>query len=561
MNQAVTSTQAPRKDLFNPRIVRIIELSFAAILSLTWIVYHIRFFLHAGGLWRDEVNSVNLCTSPTLGAMWQNLQCDSFPILWHLLLRAWIRVGIGSSDTGLRVLGLVTGLAILAVLWVNARRFRVSTPIAALTLLGFTSAFICFGDSIRGYGLGVLLELLTIGLMWNVTVRPTPIRVATALAVALAAVHVSFYDSVILAAVCAGALVVSASHRHWKRGAVTAGIGAVSAASTLIYLPVIHRRDVFGMFFLHESSTNWLWRQFINAIGFDAANFATALPSIPYMWGFGLAGAIVVALLSFVVDHKFQHDSFRRDVVVYHLTILCVGIVGYWWFLARLGYLMQPWYFLALLALVATCLDGLFAAGSHLGIRIALCLASCRFCLFAAQPVWFDAGLRRSNIPQASALLQSLSHPGDLVILSPWNLAISFQRYYHGPASVACVPPLGLPPYQNYALLIPMVQNPHAMDPLITKANDTLRSGHIVFVVGDFGPWSPDRAYPMANNSFRWDEGKYDDLWQRQLAFASKRHAELCTPLDDQRDDVSVYERPQAMAMSGWIDPGPPAAK
>jgi hypothetical protein len=68
---------------------------FALILewSLTaaWLVFHIRFFFHAGGLWRDEVNSVDLSNSTRISDVVNNLQYDSFPLLWHLILRDPVR--------------------------------------------------------------------------------------------------------------------------------------------------------------------------------------------------------------------------------------------------------------------------------------------------------------------------------------------------------------------------------------------------------------------------------------------------------------------------------------
>src|SRR5580658_6127625 len=105
MNQDVTSHPTHREGLFNAKIIHGIELSLALALSVAWIVYHYRFFLHADGLWRDEVNSVDLSNSATIADIWRNLQYDSFPMLWHLVLRVWIRSGIGSTDSGLRLLG------------------------------------------------------------------------------------------------------------------------------------------------------------------------------------------------------------------------------------------------------------------------------------------------------------------------------------------------------------------------------------------------------------------------------------------------------------------------
>ena len=138
-------------------------------------------------------------------------------MLWFVILRLWAHSRFLATDFGLRLFGLLVGLGILAVVWGNARRFRLPTPIAALTLLGFTAAVVCFGDSIRGYGLGMLFELLAFGLIWDVATRPTRIRIALAFIVALAAVQMLFYNCMILAAVCGAGIAVAAIDRQWKR--------------------------------------------------------------------------------------------------------------------------------------------------------------------------------------------------------------------------------------------------------------------------------------------------------------------------------------------------------
>jgi len=48
-----------------------------------------RFFLNAGGLWRDEADLVHLSLLPSVSQVWQNLPHDSCPILMHLVVRAW----------------------------------------------------------------------------------------------------------------------------------------------------------------------------------------------------------------------------------------------------------------------------------------------------------------------------------------------------------------------------------------------------------------------------------------------------------------------------------------
>ena len=54
----------------------------AVLVTAAIFCLHVHFWLHAGGLWRDEVSLVNLAGSPSLAAMTQ----DSFPILMPLFV-------------------------------------------------------------------------------------------------------------------------------------------------------------------------------------------------------------------------------------------------------------------------------------------------------------------------------------------------------------------------------------------------------------------------------------------------------------------------------------------
>ena len=44
--------------------------------------------MNAGPLWRDETNTFNLAHMPSLRDIWHNMQFDSFPLLWPLLVSA-----------------------------------------------------------------------------------------------------------------------------------------------------------------------------------------------------------------------------------------------------------------------------------------------------------------------------------------------------------------------------------------------------------------------------------------------------------------------------------------
>jgi len=115
----------------------------AALISVPILWLHVHFWLNAGGLWRDEVNLINLAGSPSLAAMTH----DSFPILMPLLVKLW--AAFGGTDAWLRLLGLAAGLAIPAAFWAVARVTR-QPPLCSLVLFGLNSLLICYGDSLRG---------------------------------------------------------------------------------------------------------------------------------------------------------------------------------------------------------------------------------------------------------------------------------------------------------------------------------------------------------------------------------------------------------------------------
>ena len=71
-------------------------------LVATWLVLT---SLHAGPLWRDETNSINVAQMPSLREFWDSMQFDSFPALWLLLLRCWSFLGLANSDAGIRKIG------------------------------------------------------------------------------------------------------------------------------------------------------------------------------------------------------------------------------------------------------------------------------------------------------------------------------------------------------------------------------------------------------------------------------------------------------------------------
>ncbi|HYK88906.1 MAG TPA: hypothetical protein VE398_09055, partial [Acidobacteriota bacterium] len=140
-------------------------------LSLLAVFLHVVFLLKAGGLWRDEANSVALAFKPSLAEMWSAMRFDSFPILHFILVRFWSEL-FGSSDASLRGLGFIVGLAIIAVFWLNSDRFGCRSPLVPLLLIGLSPVMIRSLDAIRPNGLATLTTILAFAAVWSAVCKP-----------------------------------------------------------------------------------------------------------------------------------------------------------------------------------------------------------------------------------------------------------------------------------------------------------------------------------------------------------------------------------------------------
>jgi len=141
------------------------EGALAALITL--VAVWLRYVAAASGgpLWRDEANTVGLATMPTLRDVWTNLQYDSFPMLWLLIVRALSSLAGPMNDQAFRAFGFFVGIGLVGVLWFYARSFRQAYPLLSLALFAMSPAVIVWGDSLRAYGFGIVLILLAAALL------------------------------------------------------------------------------------------------------------------------------------------------------------------------------------------------------------------------------------------------------------------------------------------------------------------------------------------------------------------------------------------------------------
>jgi len=270
-------TSPPIDPSLSDRPLRLaIRFEWMVALTITLVVVwlDVNYARHAGALWRDEANSFVMATYPSLKTTWERLQFDSFPMLWYVVLRGWVKAGFGESDAQFRIFGLLVNVGIIAILWLNAWRMSRRPPVVALTLLGANAAVMMFCGSLRGYGLGLAFGLWMYGAVWAYVIRPTAIRWTIAAAAAVLACHTLYYNCVFVAAACLAGASVALSHRCWRVAASLMALGAVTAATLLIYVPTFRGSSEWRSMYVYSGGLPWLWFKFAEAVTLGSRGMA-----------------------------------------------------------------------------------------------------------------------------------------------------------------------------------------------------------------------------------------------------------------------------------------------
>lgn len=519
--------------------------SVALVSTLLGVYLHIVFGLHAGALWRDEVNSLEIATMRTLGEMWSNFCHDSFPALFFLVLRAVAGVPADVSDTTLRVLGVSVGLLILGIIWLNARWLHLGFPLLSLVLIGLNPMVIRYGDSIRAYGLGIALMLLALGAMWRLVESFTPARAAIAVVSAVLSVQCLYYNSVLLLAICLGAASVTLRRRQIKQTLAVFAIGGISAATLLPYVPTMQRVRSWSFVWKGPFTPDELTRTFGSRLEIAGWIVLFVLALIAGTW----------AMRGKSTDTDGPANSER---ILFGLVTLVVGTMGYAGFISVLGYLTQPWYYVAFAAFAATCIEVVMASiwtrKGSLWVRATLALA---IVAIGVYPAWQALHFRQTNVDVVAVQLQTQAAPDDLILINSFIYGISFHRYYHGSANYQTIPPMEDLRSQRVDLLKRQMMSPAPMAPVLQRMEETLRNGHTIWLIGslDFLPpgKEPTVIPPGYDGPNGWVGGNFYTAWAEQAGFLVQSHAlhfeRVRVPL---AQPVSRYENLPLSAIRGW---------
>jgi hypothetical protein len=516
------------------------ETAVAVLITLAVITLHVVRLRHAGGLWRDEAGAVELAQLPTLGEIYARFPHEAFPLVFPCTLRSYIALA-GDSDFALRLFGMLIGIAIVGALWLNARAAG-SVPLVSLALLGFHPYFLVFGDSLRGYGLGILLILLTFGAFSRLVARPGWRTAAVAALPALLSVHCLLHNSAMLLGIGTAAAAVGAVRGRWRVTAASLGIGFLAAFSLLPYRGPLTAARQWDVLLTQVIAPRKILYRSLDALA--SPNRLTA-----WIWLILILAAAVMAVRgSAAAGPDAAEVPAASDARLFHLLMIPAAMAAQYGFFTVLRYMPRPWYFLPVIALTASALDGSLALAQRSPALRPVRLAAAVLLGIVALPATAqEATIRMTNVDLVASRLASEAGPHDLVLVDKWFYGVSFNRYYRGPADWMTVPDLPDHRFHRYDLVKAQMTAPDPVQGVLGAARSTLRSGRAVWWIAgcDAPPVYPlpARLPPAPHAASGWTDVPYYRVWTRQAEDFLHRHARLQTALPialSQR--VSAYE-------------------
>jgi hypothetical protein len=241
------------------------------------------------------------------------------------------------------------------------------------------------------------------------------------------------------------------------------------------------------------------------------------------------------------------------------LTIVC-AVVANGIFLERLGYPPRPWYFLPLMALLASALDTIFGSLAHSrGGRYATLRLVAVALVAAAQavPLWQHLTIRQTNADLVAREVARSAAPQDLVVVLPWYYGVSFNRYYAGPARWLTLPDIPDHRIHRYDLLKPRLAARHPLDDVLWEVAATLRSGHRVWLAGNASWPEIGEAValppPAPHSPIGWHDDPYLVAWSRGFGRFLEQHAAVIAHVAvPTHQPVSGLEDLQLAVVEGW---------
>lgn len=551
----VSMREAPRQAAENQGrfddVLTWLERAAALALTVAVVLLLLTRTQHAGALWRDECAAVQLAQMPTLSELFANFQRESFPALFPLTIRGFAAV-FGSSDGGFRIFGFLVGLSMVGAFWLNACRLTNGPPLLGLALLGLNTTFLCWGTGMRGYGIGSAAIVLTFGLVARILIRPTTPGLVAMGAVALMAIHFLFYNTILFACMVLIALAISWRSGRSKTGLLVAAIAGFGALTMVPYLGPFGQESQSTIVLQIPMTVDWFATQLDLALGLPL--HWTAL-----LWGSLWLGLTALALGRFRAIGR-DRAAPEASLLSFAVLVPVLAVPAYFAFLKIVNYRTREWYYLALISILAASLDLLAATLCRSDWMRMVRLAAVVVAL-AVLPAasWGQISLRQTNVDLVARQLEERAQPNDLVVVNPWMLGVSFNRYYHGSAKWVTNPLMDDHRLHRYDLLKANMMSPDAFAGLQAMMTETLRANHRIWIVGRTYLPEPgghlEPLPPAPHSKYGWDGDTYAVFWSAQLGDFMVKHVSSggFVPVGDD-EGVNPLERERLFMVEGWRD-------
>jgi hypothetical protein len=527
-------------------ILSLAELFSAVLLSVLMLFFLGVRAIHAGPLWRDEAATLQLAQMPALSDVAKNFPHEAFPLPFPLLIRTFAAL-FGASDASLRGFGLIVGVAILAAAWLNSRAPGGRGPLLFLALFGLNATFITWGTSLRGYGLGCVFLLLTLGLSARAIRQPTTPNAFLATIAAIASTQIMVNAIPVIAAIAVSAFVVLFFQRRFRQAMLVCICAAICGLSFLPYANAYLNAD-WNVVLKYPATFFSLWEKFQLALG---------EPSM-------LAGLFwCAAVLLIITGAICRWWTLRRekaggeaDLLLFLIAVSLLSIFAYCAFLKILSYATRPWYYLPLLCVIAGAIDlisGLLTRVQVIRIaRVVLALAALSFLPFT---LWKRAHERLTNIDVVAHKLEAEASPHDLIVVNPWHFAPSFYRYYHGATPWITVPTMSEHRIHRYDLMKSKMMELAPLSDVREAIRQTLESDNRVWIVGGARPPDenvPSSLGPAPNPELGWKG--YMSFWSIELGSFLNAHVIEGKVVLEPMAGVNSNENVPLLVARGWQD-------
>ena len=524
-------------------IMKLAELVTAVFLSIL-----VLFFLgvratHAGALWRDEAATVQLAQMPALNDVAKNFQHEAFPLPFPLLIRSYTAL-FGASDASLRRFGFAIGVTLLAAAWFNSRALGDRGPLAFLALFGLNATFLIWGTSIRGYGLGCVFLLLTLGLTAKAIRQPTAANAAAATIASIASVQFMVNAVPLIAAITASAFLVFISQRRFRQAITVCICAAICALSFLPYANAYLNAD-WNVVLKYPVDFFSLWEK-----------FRLALEEQGLFVGLFWYGALPLIVLGGIWRWwtlRSKKSSVEAQLLAFLTSAGALSIFAYYAFLKILSYATRPWYYLPLLCALAGAIDliGGILARTH-WIRVARLTFAAAALSFLPFTLWKSAHERLTDVDLIARKLEEEATPNDLIVVNPWHFGPSFYRYYHGSTPWITVPTMSEHRIHRYDLIKSKMIEEDPLSDVRAAVEQALQSDRRVWIVGGARPPDPNmpRLGPAPNPYFGW--AGYMSFWSMELGSFLNAHAISGNVVLEPMTGVNNGENVPLLVARGW---------